>query len=233
MMAANSGSPEITKELLQHGADVNAKDEDGTTALTLAAHTGSAEVGRVLLSAGAKIDRANLEGETPLMTAAMNGNAAFVKLLSRAEQTQTSAIRKGGPHWFSPRRTATIPKLLAPFANPVTTPKRFVQPRRWLPSAATSSVFRSSASRRQRTAAAGAQRSPRAAVLLSLKLAQSSMMEFHQITSCVSCHHEGLGRMMTGSAQDHGFTLEPKLKTAQTQVMSMLTTAMQPLHGRR
>jgi len=56
MDAAREGNAEIVRELIAHGADVNAKDTLGwtTTALTLAARNGHAEVVRELESAGAK-----------------------------------------------------------------------------------------------------------------------------------------------------------------------------------
>jgi hypothetical protein len=51
ILASTSGNLEVVQALLAKGADVNAKEPDGTTALTLAR---SAEVRAALVQAGAK-----------------------------------------------------------------------------------------------------------------------------------------------------------------------------------
>jgi cytohesin len=58
------------RELLKAGADPNARDKDGVTALMKAAATGRAEVVRLLLEHGAKINLADKRGRTALMHAA-------------------------------------------------------------------------------------------------------------------------------------------------------------------
>ncbi len=54
--AALEGHSEITKVLLDNGANVNDKDEDGITALMRAAYKGYSEVTKVLLKCGANPD---------------------------------------------------------------------------------------------------------------------------------------------------------------------------------
>ncbi len=49
-----SDEPAILKMLLNAGANVNARDGEGRTALSVAEHNGSAEVVRLLKEAGAK-----------------------------------------------------------------------------------------------------------------------------------------------------------------------------------
>ena len=52
--------------LLDAGADVNSKDECGTTPLHAAAHTGDVGLVKLLIAHGAKLDATSTTGETPL-----------------------------------------------------------------------------------------------------------------------------------------------------------------------
>jgi ankyrin repeat protein len=61
-----SSSPEITRLLLEHGSDVDAKGSDGGTAL---AKSKSIDVSQVLLEYGARIDASNYKRETALIRA--------------------------------------------------------------------------------------------------------------------------------------------------------------------
>jgi ankyrin repeat protein len=54
MQAAFSGNPDTVHALLAAGADVNAKDRDGWTALMFAAVKGHTDIVRVLRQAGAR-----------------------------------------------------------------------------------------------------------------------------------------------------------------------------------
>ena len=63
--AAKGGSAEITRELLDRGLDVNAKDLYGYTPLHYAAKRGRTDVARLLVSKGALIESATLSGDTP------------------------------------------------------------------------------------------------------------------------------------------------------------------------
>ena len=64
-----------------YGADWDAKDEEGDTALCLAASQGHVELVRLLLSAGADVELRGRDGATPLVEACMNGHLEVMKLL--------------------------------------------------------------------------------------------------------------------------------------------------------
>ena len=60
---------EIAKLLIQHGADVDAKQMQGNTPLHSAAHNGQTTLATLLLDNGADINARNDKGETPLFMA--------------------------------------------------------------------------------------------------------------------------------------------------------------------
>ena len=69
------------EKLLTFGADVNAQDADGDTALHGAAQTGNVEILRLLLDKRAEPNVKNKQGGTPLMWAAVYGHADAAQLL--------------------------------------------------------------------------------------------------------------------------------------------------------
>lgn len=64
-------------------ANVNAKDDEGSTALKLAAMKGHTSVVRVLLEKGADPDLKNNYGHTPLMSATWSNHTEIMELLKR------------------------------------------------------------------------------------------------------------------------------------------------------
>ena len=69
------------EKLLALGADVNAQDGDGDTALHGAAQTGNVEIIQMLLDKGANPNAKNRSGGTPLMWAAVFGKDEAARLL--------------------------------------------------------------------------------------------------------------------------------------------------------
>jgi ankyrin repeat protein len=82
--AANRGHRAVAEDLLSRGANVDAANHGGQTALSLAAEAGHAELVKSLLEKGAKIDKADWMHATPLMRAAQFGHLEAVKLLVTA-----------------------------------------------------------------------------------------------------------------------------------------------------
>jgi ankyrin repeat protein len=81
--AAKVGNVENVRELLVGGAEVNAKDPDGWTALISACREGHSKVVKELLEAGADVQVKDKNGWTPLMW------------LRRAQQHNRMLIEKG------------------------------------------------------------------------------------------------------------------------------------------
>jgi ankyrin repeat protein len=79
--AASRGNKAEIERLLKSGADVNAQQPDGATALQWAAYRADAQLAELLLKAGAKPGLANHNGATPLWLAATRGDAAVIEAL--------------------------------------------------------------------------------------------------------------------------------------------------------
>ena len=70
--AVQGRNTQAVLSLLQNGADVNAPQSDGATALHWAAYLDDAETTARLIRAGARVDTPNHYGVTPLALAAGN-----------------------------------------------------------------------------------------------------------------------------------------------------------------
>ena len=82
--AARSGRFEVCKLLIEKGADVNAKSNDGSTPLHWAAIKGQPRICKLLLDNGADVNAAESDGETALHFAAQYSNLETVKILVKA-----------------------------------------------------------------------------------------------------------------------------------------------------
>ena len=79
--AAKREDAATVSTLLSQGADVNATQGDGATALHWAAHRDDLTTATLLIEAGVSVDTANDLGVTPLMLACTNGSDAMVAKL--------------------------------------------------------------------------------------------------------------------------------------------------------
>ncbi|CAK9040607.1 unnamed protein product [Durusdinium trenchii] len=93
--AAAQGYLEVVRLLLEAGADKNAANQDGATALIKAAANGHLEVVRVLLEAGADKIAAKQDGAAALMIAAQNGHLEAVRALLEAGADKIAAKQDG------------------------------------------------------------------------------------------------------------------------------------------
>ncbi|XP_076789082.1 ankyrin repeat domain-containing protein 35 isoform X2 [Arvicanthis niloticus] len=80
-LAASKGLTECLTVLLANGADINSKNEDGSTALHLATISCQPQCVKVLLQHGANEDAVDAENRSPLHWAASSGCASSVLLL--------------------------------------------------------------------------------------------------------------------------------------------------------
>ena len=79
--AARRGDWAAVRTLLEEGADVDAREGDGSTALHWASYRDDREAAARLIRAGADVDAANDLGVTPLWAACENGSSAMVEIL--------------------------------------------------------------------------------------------------------------------------------------------------------
>src|SRR5213593_3245695 len=93
--AARNADREAVRALIQQGANVNAAEADGTTALHWASYRDDVESADLLIRAGAKVNAANDLGATPLWTASLNGSAPMVKRLLEAGANPNAALLAG------------------------------------------------------------------------------------------------------------------------------------------
>jgi ankyrin repeat protein len=83
--AVLNGKTKSVKWLLEHGADVNRPDSQGTTPILLLAHQGSAEIIKILLNGGAKLTPQDIP--TLLQGACRAGNLEIINFLDSQETT--------------------------------------------------------------------------------------------------------------------------------------------------
>ena len=239
MMLSRTGPAMMVSELLKRGAKVNARDNWGATPLDFAARAGNLEAGQLLLDSGALVDSADNAGWTPLMHAAATGHADFVQMLLRKGANVNARDAKGRSVLMLAATYGdypdTVRALIAGGANPQATD---IVRRTALSLAAlhghteTAAALASSSLDATAESNAPALRTPQAAVRLSLKAIQYSMLKFNRSTGCVSCHHEGLGRVVTGTALAKGFSLEPEAEKLEAQRVNVEVTNLKPLHAK-
>lgn len=76
-----AGHRENVELFIKAGMDVNAQDEDGSSALMIASERGEREIAELLIKSGTDVNMKNVDGYTALMYAAYKGNLQIAELL--------------------------------------------------------------------------------------------------------------------------------------------------------
>ena len=119
--AAENGKGALIRDLLHAGADVNAAQVDGMTALHWAVYRDDAATAGLLVRSGANVNAENRYGVPPLSLAATNGNAEIVDLLLDAGANARASLRGGETVLMTTARTGSleaVEALLAKGADP-------------------------------------------------------------------------------------------------------------------
>jgi len=111
--ASTEGNLERVRELIQSGADVNARNY-GNTSLHYASENGHTDIVRLLITAGANVNAKNNYDETPLFDASNRGQTDIVRLLidARADVNTESTSGTTPLHTASNNGHTDIVRLL-------------------------------------------------------------------------------------------------------------------------
>jgi ankyrin repeat protein len=111
--AAMRGDLEAVRTLLKQGAEVNAAQGDGMTALHWAAEQGNVDMAKILVFAGAEVDaETRLGAHTPLHVAAESGSGEVVKVLVDAGANVKATTNTGvTPLHFAAMSGSTVAVL--------------------------------------------------------------------------------------------------------------------------
>jgi len=123
MWAVAEKHPDITRALVEHGADLHARSKSGFTPLLYAADRNSLDSARILVAAGADVNEATADRVTPLLLASTRGGEDLALFLLEKGADPNAADSKEGytplHHAASHRNMVNAVKaLLAQGANP-------------------------------------------------------------------------------------------------------------------
>jgi ankyrin repeat protein len=107
--AAEKMDQSAIRTLVKEGADVNAAQVDGMTALHWAAYHDDREIAELLVKTGANVQAASRYGVTPLSLACTNGNGAVVDLLLKAGADPNAPLPGGETPLMTAARTGSLP----------------------------------------------------------------------------------------------------------------------------
>lgn len=106
--AARRQDAKTVRALLAQKADVNARSDDGSTALLWAAHWNDVETADLLIKAGADANIANDFQMTPLSQACTNGSDAMVRSLLKAGANPNTTIATGETPLMTCARSGSV-----------------------------------------------------------------------------------------------------------------------------
>ena len=90
--AAYDGRIDMARQLIEKGANVNAKDDYQATPLHFAAEVGRIDIARLLIENGADLNAEDLDKKKPLIWAIEEGHDEFAKLLEGAARTNPGFV---------------------------------------------------------------------------------------------------------------------------------------------
>lgn len=104
MVAATKGLLPIVRELLSHGADVNAQDLDNWSALICATKAGHQEIVELLVENGANIEHREMVRITPASTHKDTSSSNCILITGQLDCNQLGLLQRPHQHRFlSPR----------------------------------------------------------------------------------------------------------------------------------
>src|ERR1041384_1815683 len=218
--AAARGKVEGMRLWIERGAEVNARDGAGETALMFACSSGSADAVRLLIEKGADVRVKSKRNETALGFAATSGVQESVELLlSKGAEVNVRNFRGYSPLMFaasSDTMPAGIIRLLldkgadASFTGDYDEPASALASKRGHTEAARllgAGSFSAADNERVKVRTVGAiDRSIPGAVRNSLALLATQSDKFIRTAGCNSCHSQSLPSAVAGLARDYGLT---------------------------
>lgn len=114
MFAAKNNQLDLVRYLANNGADVNAADQEGTTALMYASAEGYVDIVQHLVKEGADVNLENQDGKSAMDHAVHNTHQAVQRLLM-PHTRRTRAVNTIGTSRVSAPSTLTPDKFISPF----------------------------------------------------------------------------------------------------------------------
>jgi ankyrin repeat protein len=111
--AVKSQNMARARALVRAGAEINATEPDGTTALHWAAQWNDLDTVELLLKGGAKVNVSNDYGATPLWLAALNGSTPVVERLLAAGADPNMGLAGGETPLMTAARTGSVGAMQA------------------------------------------------------------------------------------------------------------------------
>ena len=106
--AVKRGDAAQVRALVERGADVDAPEIDGTTALHWAVHRDDGDIAALLIGAGADVTAANRYGVAPIALASLNGSALMLTRLLAAGADANRAQPEGETALMTAARTGRV-----------------------------------------------------------------------------------------------------------------------------
>ena len=106
--AVKQGELAVVRALLDRGADFDAPEIDGTTALHWAVHRDDGDIASLLIDAGADVTAANRYGVAPIALASLNGSAPMLARLLAAGADANRGQPEGETALMTAARTGRV-----------------------------------------------------------------------------------------------------------------------------